>query len=145
MTASGTAIAIAEWEGEKLSHVFVYTEAGAKRYSRVRILEAEPKELSSLDSDWLKSHQLAAPLDNMEVFRVHPLAPTRKARPKTAGLHDDLELGGILVDDGKPSAGLTEPIHDEIQLRLRWVRDNNLDAARFKKWSKAQPLCPHAE
>jgi hypothetical protein len=141
MNNSQSSIAIGEWENDRLIHVFVYTEKSSFRFSSVRILGDEPRELKTLEPEWLKTHLLAIPMESMEVFRIHPESPRHAVKAKTTGLHEKLELGGILVDDKANPAILSEPIQEEIQLRLRWVRDHNLDSGRFMKWNKAQAIC----
>jgi hypothetical protein len=86
----------------------------------------------------LKGHVLLTRLETMEVFRIHP--EDAKAKARWVASHDVPDLGGWLVEFTAAN-DLRVPIRAEIELRENWVRSHNLDAARFRAWSKAQQIC----
>jgi hypothetical protein len=145
VNASQSAIAIGEWDNDKLVNVYVYTKETSRRFDRVQVIGADrPQELKALAADWLKAHVVATKVDNLEVFQfpVEPPGGWDRQTVRLRATASEPELGGWLVEAEK-SQNLKIAIQQEIQLRQDWVRHNNLDATRFKAWSKAEKVCRH--
>jgi len=143
VSAEGSSIAIPQWEHDHLTNVYVYTEKSSRRFDRITAFgESSPQPLTSLTDEWLKSHLVATKAENLEVFQIQVEPPGGWDR-KTVHMRSaasEPELGGWLVESEKPGDVAT-PIRTEIKLRQDWVRDNNLNAERFKAWSKAEKIC----
>ena len=134
---------MAQWDHEHLTNIFIYTDKSSKRFDRVKAVGAsESQELRGLGEDWLKTHVFAVKLEDLEVFKFQVEPPggwTGKAIAvrTTASIPD---LGGWLVEAEK-SVNVDKALKEEIEIRQIWVRNNNLDAERFKAWSNAEKIC----
>lgn len=143
VSPSGEAIAIAQWDHEHLTNIFIYSEKSSKRYDRMTALGAsESQELRGLSDAWIKTHLFAIKLASFEVFQfqVEPPGGWDKRSVSMRTTASTAELGGWLVEGEQPG-DVTKAMKQEIDLRETWVRNNNLDATRFKAWSVAEPLC----
>lgn len=143
VSPSGGAIAIAEWDHEHLTNIFVYSEKSSKRYDRMTAIGAsEAQELRGLSDTWIKTHMFAIKLESFEVFQfvVEPPGGWNKKATPMRTTASEAELGGWLIEGEQPG-DVVKAIQSEISLRETWVRNNNLDATRFKAWSIAEKLC----
>jgi len=145
VSPSGDAIAIAEWDHEHLTNIFVYTPKSSKRFDRMTALGAtQAQDLRGLSVSWLKEHLVATKLESFEIFQfqVEPPGGWDKKTVSMRTTASVADLGGWLVE-GEKAGDVTSAIQEEIHLRETWVRNNNLDATRFKAWSLAEKLCRH--
>lgn len=134
---SGTAILIAEWKGGPLQRVFIYTALGARKYDQV-LVDNKLQPLRSLSLEFIHQHRFSVKIDDLETFLFHiPEARPVKDRLK----HFDDGTIETLVETEGDSEKVKRTIADEISTREQWVKNNNLNKARFKAWSTAEQIC----
>jgi hypothetical protein len=138
---SSSAMAIEQWNGNKLVAIFVYTGETAARFTHARVgLAKTLVDLQSLETSWLKLHTLATKFPSLEVFQIH--SQGLHARPERLSTKTpQSEIGGWLVEEKFDVKLNSMPIRWEIELREKWARNNNLDSVRFKAWSDAEKEC----
>ena len=142
VSSEGTIITIAQWDRDRLLSVFVYTEKSSRRFDRINVFGGGEQALNTLVPEWLKTHLVAVKSESLEVFQIQ-LEPPGGWNKRSLSLRTTasvLDLGGWLVEAEKPG-DVETPIKKEIELRVNWARNSNLNKERFKAWTKAEKAC----